>query len=80
MLPPDCQWVETDTGASLRRRYGCAAFIVREAQGVRVVIQWGKLPIYSRAATVEQGMRWVTRWVAARTASPQAHTRSMPHR
>lgn len=69
MLPPDCHWIETATGVSLRRRYGCAAFIVREAQGVRVVIQRGKRPIYSRAASVEQGMRWVTRWVAARTYS-----------
>lgn len=64
-MHPDFRWIRSENGAFLQFRAGCVA-LVRERKSWetynRVEI-FTHPPIISRAGSVEQGVRHITRWV-----------------
>ena len=68
MLPPPYEWRITQTSAHLDYRYGCVAYVLpdRVRGKYRSVIQWRGRVLEARCGSIEQGVRWITRWIAVR--------------
>ncbi len=62
-----CRWLHSDTGSYLYWHYGCIAY-VRPA-GAVTIQSWG-VSRTTQAASQAQGIRFVERWVSARTGFP----------
>lgn len=61
MLPPAFRWSDSDNGSVLFVRYGAVAKV--SADGVVAFIEG--VPKGAKAASREQGKRFVERWIAA---------------
>jgi hypothetical protein len=64
-LPAACRWRVDKDGAFLDYHYGNVAYIRPDGARWRTVIQWRDRIYEGHAASLAQGMRWVTRWVEA---------------
>ena len=73
-LPAPCRWNITDNEAHLYWHYGCIGYIVRDGDGWRLVIQWGRVQTH-RVASLEQGVRFLTRYIAGRKGLPPIRRR-----
>lgn len=71
MLPASYRWLIHPDVALLRHNSNGVAGVKLQPDGKwRIWIYWGDRTHYGQAASQEQGMRWVTRWVAARKGLP----------
>ncbi|KMM77082.1 hypothetical protein ACP93_02675 [Xanthomonas sp. NCPPB 1128] len=67
MLPPSYRWLIYDDVALLRHNSnGVAGVRVRDDGKWEIWLYWHDMTHRGVAASQEQGIRWVTRWVAAR--------------
>lgn len=82
MLPEGFRWIRSENGAFLQWRYKCVA-LVRERKAwetfCRVEI-FTHPPIISRAGSVEQGVRHITRWVEKQERFPPMWRGNSPMR
>ncbi|WP_369916548.1 hypothetical protein AB8810_11185 [Xanthomonas sp. NCPPB 3005] len=71
MLPESYEWLIHEDVALLRRNGGGVAGVRLQPDGKwRTWINWQHRSHHAVAASQEQGMRWVTRWVAAQKSLP----------
>ncbi|XQA74587.1 hypothetical protein ACM9XA_03355 [Xanthomonas sacchari] len=76
MLPASYRWLIYDDLALLRHNSnGVAGVKLQEDGKWRIWIYWGDRTHYGIAGSQEQGMRWVSRWVAARNGLPGGNGR-----
>lgn len=68
-LPPACRWIIRDHEAHLYRHAGCIGFIVRDVDGWKLIIQWGRSQTHP-VGSLEQGVRYLTRYIAGRKGWP----------
>jgi hypothetical protein len=69
-LPPACRWLLQDGSAHLLWNAGCIAYVYRDRVGFQSVIQWGGPTLRAPCASIDQGMRWIERWMEKRQGLP----------
>lgn len=70
MLKPACRWLDAPDGSYLYWNYRCVAHVKPAGGHVLTTITWGGRRHLGRAATLEQGKRWVERWVWVQKGPP----------
>lgn len=59
---PDYRWIDCPEGSYLQFRYSCVALVVRRERGCSVEVR-AKRDLHARAPGLEQGKRYVERWI-----------------
>ena len=62
-----CRWIEIDGNAYLHWHYLCIATVKRQGPVYVTSIEWRACTHTAKAASLGQGVRFVERWVDART-------------
>ena len=78
-MQPACRWITTENGAFLHWNYACIATVKQRGDHVELCIDWQGHTHSSRAASMAQGVRFVTRWVEAREGLPFVARRRVIH-
>lgn len=74
-LPTPCRWKIAKREAHLYWHYGCIGYVVREGEAWALVIEWGTRLQRHRVASVEQGVRYLTRYIQGRNGLPPINRR-----
>lgn len=76
-MKPACRWIETPDAAYLHWHYACIASVKRRADYFETRVEWQGHEHVSRAGSLAQGIRYVTRWVEAQKAFPTVAKRNV---
>ncbi|BCT93533.1 hypothetical protein LYSHEL_25570 [Lysobacter helvus] len=76
-LPPACRWLLQPDSAHLLWNAGCIAMVYTDQRAgcCQSVIQWQQVRHIARCGSIEQGMRWIDRWMEKRGGLPGSGTR-----
>jgi hypothetical protein len=69
-LPNACYWIRGADCAHLYWNDGCIGYVAPQRGRMTSVIQWRDRVLAAPCASVEQGMRWIERWVEKRKGFP----------
>jgi hypothetical protein len=73
-LPRACYWIRGADCAHLYWNEGCIGYVAPQRGRLTSVIQWRDRVLAAPCGSVDQGMRWIERWVEKRKGFPGGGT------
>jgi hypothetical protein len=69
-LPASCYWIRGADCAHLYWNEGCIGYVAPQRGRLTSVIQWRQRVLAAPCGSIEQGMRWIERWIEKRKGFP----------